>query len=789
MPDLRAGSPPNPRSGAPDIFPSRGMGTFQRLRTKPKVSPYELTETAFDQRDVKKTVRLYHESVGYENLANQKFVVDQARAAVKASLKDVFNVMEFLRNKWLVLYRLYRGETLDQFQYGRQRLHSPEPFKIVETLHPRLLRLLFGDQRWFRLYGESGDPDANAEAQERLCHDQLRRCRFLSKASTFLRNGLIYGTAVQKTYWKQEAGEVRFRTGKRVPDERFPGAHKVELSEIKSEQQLIFDGNDIENVEIFDFMTSPNASSVADAEWCADRSAWPDWKVKQMGELGYWTNLQPLRDHPGSNDISFGDEFKERKSYAYGVFDPREGSRAPHIPHYMVVDWWGPLVIEQKNGAYETRECNVVMIEPDGPEIIARVTVNPFWHQQKPYQVWRPINLEDEFYGIGALEMVARLSMEKDIKRNLLMSAAQLEANPMWLLSDEANIPDGQLLLQPGLTLRVPDPSNSVVPLQVPQVSDSALKAENVLTRDIRETAGTTSPSMGAQDPFSKSKTATQHMAEIDEANSRLVPMVLTYEQDVQIPQLDQMTWNNQQFQSYPAVIREIGALGKRFQDRYMITPEQLLGRFIVQPLASHKLATKQTQVQQLVNILDRAPVINQMYGPHAVKMTKLLAMILEQGFDIRNTDEFITIPPEEAGLLAASEEHELWYHGNVPPRKPDDNDMRHILNHTEEFSTPRFAELERIAPGIAAQARAHNAEHMRKLMLQQELQEAMLMKMAQFGSMNQAMGGRNIPGAAAPGQQPGSPQIRRNENERGERPGGQEQSEAMVAAPNAGAQ
>lgn len=784
---LGAGSPPNPRgtSGA-----TRGMGTYRRRPgTEPILAPYTLREDSFDQKtNVERTARLYEESVAFPNLANDKFVVEQARAAVKSSLKDVFNVMEFLRNKWLVLYRLYRGESLAQFTYGRPPLHSPEPFKVVETLHPKVMRAIFGNERWFRLYAEESEHDPNTKAQESLCRDQLRLTRYEEKASKFVRAGLTYGTAIQKVYWKQEVAERRYRVGRREPDPDWPGASKVKLEEVK-QVELIHDGNVCENVSIFDFLTSPNAASVDDAEWCADRSGWPDWKVKQMGELGHWINLAPLKDHKGSTDISFGDEFKERKSYSYGVFDPREASWAPHIPHYLVIDWWGPLVVKDENGNYDTRICNVVMVEPDGPEIIARVTVNPFWHGRKPYQAWRPVDVEEEFYGVSPLEVIARMSMEKDMKRNLLMAATQLEGNPMWLVSDEANIPSGQLIMQPGGCIRVPTIEGSIAPLHMPQVSDAALKAENVLTRDIRETAGTTSPTMGAADPFGSSgKTATQHMADIDEGNMRLVPMIANYENHVIKPMLEQMAWNNQQFMSYPRVVRDVGPVGFRFHDRYEIRPEDLIGRFLVQPLVSHRLTTKQTMVQQLVNILDRAPIINQMYGPQAVKMPKLLAMILEIGFDIRNVDEFITVPPEEAGLLTAIEEHELWYHGVVPPRKPDDNDMRHALAHMQEFGSERFDELDKRSPGTAARARAHAAEHMRKIALLQEQQEGMMMQVAQVAAM-QGIGGGAPAGAAGPGQEPTSPKVRRNENERGEGVGEEEKSEAMAGAPNLGAQ
>ena len=140
------------------------------------------------------------------------------------------------------------------------------------------------------------------------------------------------------------------------------------------------------------------------------------------------------------------------------------------------------------------------------------------------------------------------------------------------------------------------------------------------------------------------------------------------------------------------------------------------------------------------------------------------------------------------AGLLTAMEEHEAWYHGKVPPRKADDNDMRHVLAHMQEIRGERFEALEDTSPGTAARARAHLAEHQRKLALTMELQEQQMMQMAQMAGMMGQQGGPGqspVAGAAGPGQEPGSPQIRRNENGRGE---GQ-QAEAMRQAPNLGAQ
>jgi hypothetical protein len=268
-------------------------------------------------------------------------------------------------------------------------------------------------------------------------------------------------------------------------------------------------------------------------------------------------------------------------------------------------------------------------------------------------------------------------------------------------------------------------------------------------------------------------------------------------------PMLDQMTWNNQQFMSYEQVIRAVGAAGLNYTDRYTVGPQELIGRFLVQPLASFKLLTKQTQVQQLVNLLDRIPMFAQIYGPQSVNGIKLLAHVMEFGFDIRNTGDFVKLPPDESSLLTAIQEQELWYHGKVPPVRSDDNHLRHALIHMEELKSERFEYLYKHDNGAAARARAHIAEHMQVLALTQEMQEKQIMDMQQVANSMQIqpppMGGigmdeakLDVAGAGAPGQEPGSPNVRRNELERGDAGGAvgnAQKSEAMSAAPNAGAQ
>lgn len=135
--------------------------------------------------------------------------------------------------------------------------------------------------------------------------------------------------------------------------------------------------------------------------------------------------------------------------------------------------------------------------------------------------------------------------------------------------------------------------------------------------------------------------------------------------------------------------------------------------------------------------------------------------------------------------------------HGNVPPRKADDNDLRHAISHMEELSSKRFKLLEEKSPGTAARARAHVQEHLMEIERRQMVQEDLLMQAAQAGQQMGLLkgpggggGGGESPigGAGGPGQDPESPKVRNNETERGEGGASEAKSEGTRNSPNAGA-
>lgn len=763
-----------PRKGFPSVTPMDGSAPI------PTKTTYE--EGPNPEQEPEMMARLYSEAMGFENMAGNPLIAGRAKGVVLDAIRDIYNTMEFLRNKWLIEYRLYRGESMASYQYGRVQLHSPEPFKAVESIHPRLFRAIFDQEPFFRLHGEDWMDDAPAEQQQALCQKQLGEMDYRITADALLRDYLIYGTCAQKTTWEQEMRNVRYARAQRVPGDR-EGTSKIRRRPIE-EVVMTFDGNRARQISIFDLLAPPSASSAQDAEWMGDRSLWPSHRIVQYGKMGLFKNLDELKGHHGENDANMGDEFKERKAYSYGVYDSREASLAPHIPHYTVIDWWGFFRISENENDPEV-PCNITIIEPDSAGVVAVVRENPYWHGQKPYQMARYIKLHEELFGIGVIEPIVRLSYELDNKRNLYDAATQLESNPMYVLGDGANVPDGQLIARPGLCLRAQSPDD-IKPLFTPKVSDAALQAMQDLKQEIRETHGVTSPLMAAESGGG-SKTATQHTSEVNEGNMRILGAVKNFEDEILVPMLFQMEQNNQQFLSRARVINSIGPQGLRWRDRFTVQPESITGRFHIVPVVSMRLATQMVQTQQLINLLDRAMPINHAAGQEKVKVTPLLAKIFREGFGFRDVADFLALDPKDSGLLSAIEEHELWWHGKVLPVRDEDDHLQHWQSHDDWLKGEPGERLQREDPAIYDEAVAHQADHGKQIARLQEIQQRALMEAEQMRALQGGGGSEGGRGFADQGSQdPGSPKMRR-ESGMPKDNNGAAKSEGSQGAPNPG--
>jgi len=717
--------------------------------------------------------------LGFKNEAKNPEVSARAKQVIRNELGATKTTLEYLRNKWLILYRLYRGESLSRFFYRQSNFHAPEPYKAVETIVPRIMAALFENEPWFKFIGEKMSDDMAAKMMEAYVSHQAREVDFVRRFEPIIRDICIYGSKPLYVHWKQEFREVNYRRPRRMPNPRLPGSSMIQLEEV-SQEEFVADTNEFSPLDIYDFYGPPLASDVQVAEWCGHRTLYTVDKMKSQIKSGMWDNADELADLSGQDSANFDDEFKQRRSYSIGVWTPSAELQSNYVGHYEVFERWGLFDID---GTNDPVPCQIVAIQPRGRCVIVRVSKNPYWHGRKPYVLPRYTRLDNELFGIGVIEPIAKLSLELDEKRQLELAAQNLSSNPALIVGDGANVPDEQLVIQPGLVLRAGS-TDDIKPLIIPDVSDAAIKGAERIKQDIRETTGASTTMQGGSDAASGSETATAVSRKLDEGSVRIRGTITNIEIDGIVPLLDMWIWNNQQFTSVPMVIREIGSTGLKWPTEMVVRPESITGKFRVMALAGFRLNQHRVMTQQLVNLLDRAPVINQLQ-PGLIRIDELLFRVLRDGFGFKDASDIINMDTERMGLPSALEEEELWMHGEVPPVRKGENLVRHIQSHSMWLRGEKAKWLLERAPDIYAKVVAHVQDTMREMAKLQEQQEAaMMVAMQQQALAGPTQGGEaGGRGFAEPGQAPGSPKFR------GPAKGDEVQSEATQQAPNEGAQ
>lgn len=756
------------------------MGPLQKKKVKVS-GKHQIDETPESLRDTEQQAQWIADRMGFPNMASSSSVVERARHVIRSEIAATKTTLEYLRNKWLILYRLYRGESLSRFFYHRSNFHAPEPYKAVETLVPRVFSALFEQDPWFKLIGEKMSDDGAAKVQEALISHQIREIDLVRRWEPFIRGLCIYGTAPSYVHWRQESREVHYRRTRRMPNPRLPGASILELEEVNREE-IVWDTNDWKPIDIYDYYAPPLSSDVDSAEWCGHRTLYSVDKAKAMFEHNLWSNYQEVQDLTGQDSMNFDDEFKQRRAYSIGVWTPTAELQANQVGHYEVYERWGLFDIDGNNTPVS---CQIVAIQPRGRCVIVRVSKNPYWHGKKPYVTLRYTKIENEHFGMGVIEPISKLSLELDQMRQLQHAAQTLSSNPVLIIGDDANVPDEQLVLEPGLVLRA-GTSDGIKPLIIPDVSDASIKGSNGIKVDIRETTGAVTTMMGGTEQGSE--TATEVTGRLNESNVRVRGIVTNCEIDGVVPLIEMFAWNNQQFVSGPMAIRAVGRHGLKWPTEMVIRPENITGKFRVICLAGYRMNQHKVMTQQLVNLLDRAPVLNQMQ-PGLIRLDELLYRIMTEGFGFRDAAEIINMDVEKMGLPSALEEEQLWMHGEVPPMRHGENLIRHVQSHTQWLSGDKAKWIQERAPEIFAKILAHVQDTMQEIAKVQEQQEQAIAMALQQQAVGGEQGGNQAGGRGfgGPGQSPDSPNFR-GPAKGDEGPKSETKSKAMAGAPNPGA-
>ena len=113
-----------------------------------------------------------------------------------------------MESKFAKYYRMFNGELGEDKQYPwRSRLYMKETYKVVDTIHPIFMDMLFSKGNSFRVKPLKDVDKKQASAIEALITYFIEKMNAYDQFEDFTKEMLITGTAFGKITWEVEEKE------------------------------------------------------------------------------------------------------------------------------------------------------------------------------------------------------------------------------------------------------------------------------------------------------------------------------------------------------------------------------------------------------------------------------------------------------------------------------------------------------------------------------------------------------------------------------------------------------
>lgn len=709
-----------------------------------------------------------HDAKGLtHNYAGDRKVRERAARFVSDFIGRADMTMAILMDKMAVWYANWNGDpTSDYFPTGRS-VHVPEAFKAVETFVPRAANILTGQPKWFRVKGIDDSGKENAEKITNLILAQLQQDGFYSKFRGFLRDSAIYGYAPGKIRWRHRRKKFKYT---KVQEEE-AGANRV-LKTSEDEQTVILDGPTLEPVDVADFVVDLRFHEIQnDSPGVCFRQERFEDELKEMRDRGVYSNVDalisetstPERDVQVSGPLGTAINpatHRQLRDAANGIsIDLMH--RKPQARIYEVYEFWGKFDKdwdEQIPGSRgEEREFVITLArrmanqkDQKGGWTVLRVAENPYWHGQRPVVVCHHIRRSNCFQSMGIIEPITRLCSELDDSRNMALAARSLAAAPAIIATDDADIYQNNLILDPGTILRARN-KDAIAPFVIPDLSNAAYKAEEAIKRDIREATGMTAPLQGVTEE--SSETATSVVTRTRESNKRIAEVCQNIAFEFLIPMLEQFHALNQQLITEERLVEVMGPDGISMDLRKM-NPAEIAGKVSFEIMALPQIEMAGIEARMLMAFLNQAGAFLQL-DPSIVRPAELLKMAWQKEFGVNEMDRVFPSADKPLRLRTAEDEHQIMCMGHMLEPQEGENYHAHFQQHSAFMQSPEYQKQPE-----DAQKRILVHARNTKLRLNEEMEAAMprTPPLPPMSPMEAAMqGGPGGPGGGPPGMGPPS--------------------------------
>jgi hypothetical protein len=530
----------------------------------------------------------------------------------------------------------YRGaiDLRDTFtEAWTSKYTAPYAMHIVETSVTALMedRLRFRVKPRPKFYNADEWKLARegAQANQWLLAWELEQCRYHEKQRALILQDRIAGATCVKTMWRKDVRTrptLALRSREILDDSGFPLGEFPMLTEV-GEPAVVYDGPEVEVVDLRDFFYDLSASSWDANEICVHRVWMTPEDLWQMARSELptdvrWRNLDELnltRDFSGT-------------LRARSLMDERERGKG----RIEVLEIW--LKEKGKIRVYTVANRTVLLNERD----------SPYWHGEMPF-VW--ISTQQDMFQLSGISQIEKV---EDLQRalwkisNLRIDATVLATMPIVLLNEAMDDPLS-FSFSPMARNLVSSPQDVQLWSPSAQATQVSLPTENQLKSDMQNLAGgfpftTTSESNAINAGSATEASLVNNLAQ------RALVTAKTFLNYGHERVGKQMMWLNQQLIREPVYIDVLGV-----NDEYEmkeILPEMLRGEYDFVMESSSESVNRQERRSEAISLFQTLVQAMSMFAMAGVPINpKPVLEELLDAFDRQDLTKYILEPQQQQGV------------------------------------------------------------------------------------------------------------------------------------------
>lgn len=740
--------------GAPQQ-PTPPVGGGKTSKGKSRVSPqrhkFTIGPDGFDEDEA---LRWRKAMTVYPNLADDPVIAQNAVDYVRQQHVWFEQRMMTIYTQWQVIDQMLRGNSVS-LMFPESDLHSPELYKAVETLTPRLVEAILEMDPWFHVYGRDREDRTRSTRIQAWLEYLIEQDGFSQRIEPIVRDMLTYKFFALKTRWDVQYREQIVRDVEKSYNKKGEAVYDIKARE---EMVNVFEGLRFDQVDPYDFICDLRHADVQRGQFVGDRTAVSQDiladRAKQEGWVGNWEEVLEQAEPQRWLGQSEWAKYTRSLDSVRGLYDRQIAQGQPKkVACFEFWATWRPT----KEHPFEEYVITVL----NGTHAV-RVQKNPHDDKHRPYVVGRSSKSWHDFLNVGVLDHAVKLNMEKDEHRNIaLRGHAISQCPPIFADGDVNDLPRNLLECEVGQII----PTRAGIHTMGVKSTIGEMQAmDAILDADIQ---GAT----GAFQLFDQpGGTATEIDKKTLEANRRTRQLIYNLS-DGLVCLLKQGYSLSQQFLTHLKGFRVMGAEFKKLNQDYEIGPEDLQDPVDfeirgLRGLQSH--GTRATQIAAWMNM--GGPMIQSLVQRGLLNDAALFSETFEIMFGYRLGENILQVPDPLSTALSQDEENEIMSQGVKLPVHEADNDAEH-LEQIKRYIAAQGENLDRSAiEALMLHADAHmHAQNQKRTRMMARMQEDGPYAPAQMATPKEPGGGRydqkpdltnGLPPQNSPGETPGPARL-----------------------------